>query len=115
MGRSMPRCSRFSSCIRSGATNSIARPPARSTFRNPAAAIGAFSSLPITYLGGLAIGVAAALLTKFLNTTGPIAALPAELVRLTWSCRRPVRAAQGWRACGACKACLAREGVLRPQ
>ena len=44
-----------------------------------AAAIGAFSSLPVTYLGGLAIGVAAALLTKFLNTTGPIAALPATL------------------------------------
>ena len=44
-----------------------------------AAAIGAFSSLPITYAGGLAIGVAAALLTKFLNTTGPIAALPATL------------------------------------
>ena len=44
-----------------------------------AAAVGAFSSLPITYLGGLAIGVAAALLTKFLNTTGPIAALPATL------------------------------------
>jgi branched-subunit amino acid ABC-type transport system permease component len=44
-----------------------------------AAAVGAFSSLPITYLGGLGIGVAAALLTKFLNTTGPIAALPATL------------------------------------
>jgi branched-subunit amino acid ABC-type transport system permease component len=44
-----------------------------------AAAVGAFSSLPITYLGGLAIGVGAALLTKFLNSTGPIAALPATL------------------------------------
>jgi len=40
------------------------------------------------------------------------AALPGELVALTWSCRRPVRdAEQRWRACGACKACLARQGV----
>ena len=37
--------------------------------------------------------------------------LPAELVALTWSCRRPVRATSGWQACGACKACLARAGV----
>ncbi len=44
-----------------------------------AAAVGRFSSLPITYVGGLVIGVAAALLTKFLNTTGPIASLPATL------------------------------------
>ncbi|HEV8624055.1 MAG TPA: ABC transporter permease [Acidimicrobiia bacterium] len=44
-----------------------------------AAAVGRFSSLPITYVGGLTIGVAAALLTKFLNTTGPIASLPATL------------------------------------
>jgi 7-cyano-7-deazaguanine synthase in queuosine biosynthesis len=34
------------------------------------------------------------------------AALPAELLSLTWSCRRPL---QGGRPCGACKACLARE------
>jgi 7-cyano-7-deazaguanine synthase in queuosine biosynthesis len=39
------------------------------------------------------------------------AALPPELVRLTWSCRRPVREGEGWRACGACKACLARQGI----
>jgi branched-subunit amino acid ABC-type transport system permease component len=44
-----------------------------------AAAVGRFSSLPITYVGGLGIGVAAALLTKFLNTTGPVASLPATL------------------------------------
>src|SRR5437764_2125557 len=44
-----------------------------------AAAVGRFSSLPITYVGGLVIGVAAALLTKFLNTPGPIASLPATL------------------------------------
>ena len=34
--------------------------------------------------------------------------LPRELLDLTWSCRRPVRAASGWVACGACKACRAR-------
>lgn len=41
------------------------------------------------------------------------AGLPRDLVNLTWSCRRPVAAARGFRPCGACKACLAREG-LRP-
>jgi 7-cyano-7-deazaguanine synthase in queuosine biosynthesis len=35
-----------------------------------------------------------------------VAALPSELVGLTWSCRRPL---QGGGACGACKACIARE------
>ena len=43
------------------------------------------------------------------------ASLPPELVRLTWSCRRPVRivenGAEKWRPCGTCKACLARRGV----
>ena len=34
--------------------------------------------------------------------------LPAELLDLTWSCRRPVRSGNGWVACGACKACHAR-------
>ncbi len=36
------------------------------------------------------------------------------LLELTWSCRRPVAAASakgGWRPCGSCKACLAREGI----
>jgi 7-cyano-7-deazaguanine synthase in queuosine biosynthesis len=37
--------------------------------------------------------------------------LPRELVELTWSCRRPVREAERWRPCGACKACLARQGI----
>jgi len=37
------------------------------------------------------------------------AALPAELAALTWSCRRPVASAGGWRPCGVCKACLARQ------
>jgi 7-cyano-7-deazaguanine synthase in queuosine biosynthesis len=41
------------------------------------------------------------------------ASLPPELVSLTWSCRRPVPVPGGVRACGACKACRAREG-LRP-
>jgi len=35
-----------------------------------------------------------------------VAALPNELVDLTWSCRRPLA---GGRVCGACKACRARE------
>jgi 7-cyano-7-deazaguanine synthase in queuosine biosynthesis len=39
------------------------------------------------------------------------AGLPRELVELTWSCRRPVREDGEWRPCGACKACLARQGV----
>ncbi len=48
------------------------------------------------------------------SSKGDLAAsLPPELVSLTWSCRRPVPAAQGFRPCGVCKACLAREG-LRP-
>jgi 7-cyano-7-deazaguanine synthase in queuosine biosynthesis len=37
--------------------------------------------------------------------------LPAELVALTWSCRRPVRRGAAWVPCGACKACLARQGI----
>jgi hypothetical protein len=39
------------------------------------------------------------------------ARLPRELVQLTWSCRRPLRTAGGFRPCGACKACLARQGI----
>ena len=39
------------------------------------------------------------------------AALPAELAALTWSCRRPVASAGGWRPCGVCKACLARQAA----
>jgi 7-cyano-7-deazaguanine synthase in queuosine biosynthesis len=41
------------------------------------------------------------------------ASLPPELVSLTWSCRCPMPVPGGFRPCGACKACLAREG-LRP-
>jgi 7-cyano-7-deazaguanine synthase in queuosine biosynthesis len=41
--------------------------------------------------------------------------LPAELLALTWSCRRPLAepAAEGsrYRPCGACKACLARTTI----
>ena len=39
------------------------------------------------------------------------AALPRELLELSWSCRRPLRAGEGFRPCGACKACLARAGI----
>jgi len=45
-----------------------------------AAAIGAFTNLPVTYLGGLAIGVAQALLQKyFINSTGLSGGLAASL------------------------------------
>jgi 7-cyano-7-deazaguanine synthase in queuosine biosynthesis len=37
--------------------------------------------------------------------------LPAGLLELTWSCRRPVLAAGSYRPCGACKACLARTTI----
>jgi 7-cyano-7-deazaguanine synthase in queuosine biosynthesis len=46
-----------------------------------------------------------------MSKAGVAASLPAELAALTWSCRRPVAAGGGWRACGACKACLARQGI----
>jgi 7-cyano-7-deazaguanine synthase in queuosine biosynthesis len=43
------------------------------------------------------------------------AALPRELVELTWSCRRPLPDRAGghsrYRPCGACKACLARTTI----
>jgi 7-cyano-7-deazaguanine synthase in queuosine biosynthesis len=39
------------------------------------------------------------------------AALPQELLDLTWSCRRPV---EGYRPCGTCKACWARQGLRAP-
>ncbi|MEW6471169.1 MAG: ABC transporter permease [Actinomycetota bacterium] len=47
-----------------------------------AAAVGAFSSLPLTYVGGIGLGLAAAITTKILgetNITGPIGSLPANL------------------------------------
>jgi 7-cyano-7-deazaguanine synthase in queuosine biosynthesis len=39
------------------------------------------------------------------------AALPQELLDLTWSCRRPL---EGLRPCLVCKACRARQGLRRP-
>jgi len=47
------------------------------------------------------------------STKAELAArLPRQLVDLTWSCRRPVRESNGeFRACGTCKACLARQGI----
>lgn len=39
------------------------------------------------------------------------AALPQELLDLTWSCRRPV---DGLRPCMVCKACKARQGLRTP-
>jgi branched-subunit amino acid ABC-type transport system permease component len=47
-----------------------------------AAAVGAFSSLPLTYVGGLGLGIGAAVITKILGEaklTGPIQSLPANL------------------------------------
>lgn len=39
------------------------------------------------------------------------AALPQELLDLTWSCRRPVN---GFQPCGTCKACIVRQGLRAP-
>ena len=39
------------------------------------------------------------------------AALPHELLDLTWSCRRPI---DGFRPCMVCKACLVRQGLRTP-
>ena len=49
----------------------------------------------------------------FHSTKQELAArLPRELLELTWSCRRPLRESNGgFRPCGTCKACLARQGV----
>jgi len=40
-----------------------------------------------------------------------VAALPPELLDLTWSCRRPL---EGLRPCGTCKACQVRQGLRIP-
>ncbi len=39
------------------------------------------------------------------------AQVPAEILALTWSCRRPVTVPGGYKACGTCKACLARQTI----
>lgn len=39
------------------------------------------------------------------------ALLPPELLAMTWSCRRPVTEADGYRICGVCKPCLKRAEV----
>jgi len=39
------------------------------------------------------------------------AGLPEELLNLTWSCRRPL---EGFRPCGACKACRVRQDLRSP-
>jgi ABC-type branched-subunit amino acid transport system ATPase component/branched-subunit amino acid ABC-type transport system permease component len=44
-----------------------------------AAAIGSFSSLPLTYAGGLVVGVGAAILTKYVGTNFYLAGIPASL------------------------------------
>jgi ABC-type branched-subunit amino acid transport system ATPase component/branched-subunit amino acid ABC-type transport system permease component len=44
-----------------------------------AAALGGFSSLPLTWLGGIVLGVAAALATKYVNSTSLLGALPATM------------------------------------
>jgi ABC-type branched-subunit amino acid transport system ATPase component/branched-subunit amino acid ABC-type transport system permease component len=45
-----------------------------------AAAIGRFSSLPLTYAGGLVIGIAASVVTKYVVTASPaLAGLPASI------------------------------------
>jgi ABC-type branched-subunit amino acid transport system ATPase component/branched-subunit amino acid ABC-type transport system permease component len=44
-----------------------------------AAAIGAFTSIPLTWLGGLIIGVVASLITEHVNSTGVLGGLAASL------------------------------------
>ena len=44
-----------------------------------AAAIGRFSSLPVTYLGGLIVGVASSLVTKYVSTTSVWSGLSSSL------------------------------------
>lgn len=45
-----------------------------------AAALGAFRNLPLTYVGGLAVGIASALATKYITTgTGFLAGIPAAI------------------------------------
>jgi ABC-type branched-subunit amino acid transport system ATPase component/branched-subunit amino acid ABC-type transport system permease component len=44
-----------------------------------AAAIGRFSSLPITMAGGIAIGIVASILTKYINSTSLLSGLPPSL------------------------------------
>jgi ABC-type branched-subunit amino acid transport system ATPase component/branched-subunit amino acid ABC-type transport system permease component len=44
-----------------------------------AAAIGRFTSLPLTLAGGLAIGVASSILTEYINSTSLLAGLPPSL------------------------------------
>ena len=44
-----------------------------------AAAVGHFSNLPLTYLGGLAIGIAASISTKYIGTIDWLGGLPASV------------------------------------
>jgi ABC-type branched-subunit amino acid transport system ATPase component/branched-subunit amino acid ABC-type transport system permease component len=44
-----------------------------------AAAIGGFSNLPLTWLGGLAIGVGSSVLTKYISSTSILGGIPASL------------------------------------
>ena len=44
-----------------------------------AAALGRFSSLPLTYLGGILVGVVAALLTKAVSSTPTLVGLPSSI------------------------------------
>ena len=44
-----------------------------------AAAIGRFTSLPLTLAGGLAIGIASSILTEYINSTSLLAGLPPSL------------------------------------
>ncbi len=44
-----------------------------------AAAVGYFSNLPLTYIGGLAIGIAASVSTKYVGTISWLGGLPASL------------------------------------
>ncbi len=51
-----------------------------------AAAVGAFSSLPLTYVGGLVVGVVAAMATKLVATVPSLSQLPAGIPFLILFC-----------------------------
>ena len=44
---------------------------------------------------------------------GMIAAMPAELREMAWTCKHPVKVPGGWRPCGVCAKCTEREAAFK--
>lgn len=81
-----------------------------------ATAVGGFSSLPLTYVGGLVIGVATALATKYVGSNPALAGLPSSvpfIVLFITLLVRPKRLFQP--GGGAAVQGMVREGVRRPR